>query len=109
MTTPRFVLTAVLTASAGATIAAEDWPQWRGPSLNGHSSDRALPLNWSATENVTWKLAVPTVSGSGAAALSRRAPMPSTTLAIAGSTSSVRMVAAINPPITKTSAAANTL
>jgi outer membrane protein assembly factor BamB len=64
MTTPRLVLTAVLTASAGATIAAEDWPQWRGPSLNGHSSDRALPLNWSATENVTWKLAVPTVSGS---------------------------------------------
>ena len=64
MTTPRLVLTAVLTASAGAAIAAEDWPQWRGPSLDGHSSDRALPLTWSATDNVTWKLAVPTVSGS---------------------------------------------
>jgi len=64
MTTPRLVLTAVLTASAGAAIAAEDWPQWRGPSLDGHSSERALPLTWSATDNVTWKLAVPTVSGS---------------------------------------------
>ena len=44
--------------------AAENWPQWRGPSLNGVSGEKNLPLRWSATDNVTWKLALPAWSGS---------------------------------------------
>lgn len=47
------------------TIAyAENWPQWRGPSLNGVSSEKDLPLRWTAEENITWKLAMPGLSGS---------------------------------------------
>ncbi len=42
---------------------AENWPQWRGPSLNGVSSERNLPVRWSATENVAWKLAMPSKTG----------------------------------------------
>jgi outer membrane protein assembly factor BamB len=44
--------------------AAEPWPQWRGPSLNGISAEKNLPTKWSTTENVTWKLKTPEYSGS---------------------------------------------
>lgn len=43
---------------------AEDWPQWRGPSLNGTSTEKNLPVHWSTTENVAWKLAMPGKTGS---------------------------------------------
>jgi len=41
----------------------EDWPQWRGPSLNGISGETGLPLHWSTTENIAWKLEMPGRSG----------------------------------------------
>ena len=50
----------VLAASRGA---AEHWPQWRGPSLNGLSGEKNLPTKWSTTENITWKLKTPDWSG----------------------------------------------
>jgi outer membrane protein assembly factor BamB len=47
------------------TVAyAENWPQWRGPSLNGTSNERNLPLRWTTEENISWKLALPAWSGS---------------------------------------------
>lgn len=47
------------------TIAyAENWPQWRGPSLNGLSAEKNLPVKWTAEENVAWKVAMPGWSGS---------------------------------------------
>ena len=52
-----------LTVTA-AVPRAENWPQWRGPSLNGVSGEKNLPVRWSTTENVTWKLALPAWSGS---------------------------------------------
>lgn len=42
---------------------AENWPQWRGPTLNGVSGERNLPVRWSTTENVAWKLAMPSKTG----------------------------------------------
>jgi outer membrane protein assembly factor BamB len=45
-------------------VRAENWPQWRGPSLNGISTEKNLPLKWTAEENVAWKLAMPEWSGS---------------------------------------------
>jgi outer membrane protein assembly factor BamB len=43
---------------------SENWPQWRGPALNGVSSEKNLPSKWTTEENVTWKLAMPAWSGS---------------------------------------------
>ena len=43
-------------------VAAEDWPQFRGPGGQGVSAERGLPLEWSETRNVKWKAPVP---GSG--------------------------------------------
>jgi hypothetical protein len=41
------------------TTHAENWPQWRGPHLNGHSSETNLPTTWSPTENILWKTPIP--------------------------------------------------
>src|SRR5438067_1104126 len=38
---------------------AADWPQWRGPGGAGVADEKGLPVNWSATENVRWKAALP--------------------------------------------------
>jgi outer membrane protein assembly factor BamB len=37
----------------------EDWPEFRGPTGQGHSSETGLPLTWSETKNVRWKVAIP--------------------------------------------------
>ena len=41
------------------TLHAQDWPQFRGPDGQGHSSERGLPAEWSETQNIVWKVAVP--------------------------------------------------
>ncbi|HEY3325240.1 MAG TPA: PQQ-binding-like beta-propeller repeat protein [Planctomycetota bacterium] len=44
-------------------LSAADWPEFRGPFGNGHvSADKkpvGLPLKWSETENVKWKIEIP--------------------------------------------------
>ena len=52
-----------LAALALFSAAAEDWPQWRGPGLNGISSEKDLPIRWSRDENIAWKLPLPSFSG----------------------------------------------
>ncbi len=48
---------------AGITAFAADWPQWRGPNFNGSAPDAAgLPVSWSETENVKWKVELPSWS-----------------------------------------------
>ena len=54
---------AMILAVAFLPVHAEDWPQWRGPSMNGISNEKDLPLHWSATENIAWKLEMPSRSG----------------------------------------------
>ena len=60
----HWLMIAIFVSIAGAHTAAENWPQWRGPSLNGLSGEKNLPLKWSQTENVSWKLPTPAWSGS---------------------------------------------
>ncbi len=33
----------------------DNWPDWRGPSTQGHSAATGLPLHWSETQNIAWK------------------------------------------------------
>ena len=44
-------------------LLADNWPHWRGPSHDGVSRETGLPIKWSATENVAWKLDLPAYSG----------------------------------------------
>jgi outer membrane protein assembly factor BamB len=39
--------------------AQSSWPQFRGPTGQGHSSARSVPVEWSETKNVGWKTRVP--------------------------------------------------
>jgi len=40
-------------------VPASDWPQFRGPTGQGVSDEQGLPLTWSETKNVRWKVAIP--------------------------------------------------
>jgi outer membrane protein assembly factor BamB len=40
-------------------ITAAPWPSWRGAEGTGVCVETDLPLKWSATENVKWKVALP--------------------------------------------------
>lgn len=59
-----FIITTLSLAASLSIVSAENWPQWRGPALNGTSNEKNLPMKWGAQENVTWKLALPAWSGS---------------------------------------------
>lgn len=45
-------------------VTAENWPVWRGPRRDGTSTEKSVPVKWSATENVVWKTPIPGVSHS---------------------------------------------
>lgn len=54
----------IVTLFLGATVAASaNWPAWRGPAGDGVSVEKNLPVKWSPTENIAWKLALPQWSG----------------------------------------------
>ena len=46
-----------------APLSAENWPQWRGPALNGTTTEKNLPTTFSTTENVLWKVDLPGIGG----------------------------------------------
>jgi len=50
-------LTILLLASVAC--CAENWPCWRGPRGDGSSSDNHAPVQWSSTNNIVWKTAIP--------------------------------------------------
>ncbi|MEX1042927.1 MAG: PQQ-binding-like beta-propeller repeat protein [Pirellulaceae bacterium] len=53
----------LLAASSGARAEVLDsdqqWPNWRGPMVNGTAPEAKPPVKWSATENVAWKTEIP--------------------------------------------------
>lgn len=58
------ILAAIMLLASTGPGQADDWPQWRGPNLDGTSDETDLPLTWSQTENVAWSLDLPAWSGS---------------------------------------------
>ena len=53
---PLFIL---VFAAWSAGVRAEDWPQFRGPGGEGHSTEKNLPLEWGEGRNVAWRTPVP--------------------------------------------------
>ena len=50
----------VLLLSTGRTaLRADDWPEFRGPTGQGHATDVGVAVEWSETTNVSWKTPVP--------------------------------------------------
>jgi outer membrane protein assembly factor BamB len=50
---------ALLLLLVSTAAFAGDWPEFRGPDGQGHSDERGLPVTWSETEHVRWKVPVP--------------------------------------------------
>src|SRR5438552_3847670 len=58
----RALVLACPVLALGHFAAAENWPCWRGPRLDGTSVEQEVPIHWSATSNIVWKATLP---GSG--------------------------------------------
>lgn len=43
---------------SGEQADAENWPGWRGAARTGVSNETGLPVTWSETEGVSWKVAL---------------------------------------------------
>jgi hypothetical protein len=55
----RIGIAALTLLVAASAALAENWPGFRGPRGDGSSLEKDLPLKWSATENVAWKVELP--------------------------------------------------
>ena len=54
----RFLLLLPVLIFLNSRTDAADWPQFRGPGGQGHSDAKNLPLTWSETENIAWKVPI---------------------------------------------------
>ena len=45
----------VAATSLTCASAADHWPQFRGPTGDGHADADGLPITWSEKENIVWK------------------------------------------------------
>src|SRR5215510_3607269 len=48
----------VIIAFTALVLRAEDWPQFRGLTGQGHSTERGLPVEWSESRNIMWKVPI---------------------------------------------------
>lgn len=51
---PFIILLIITHAHAG-----ENWPRWRGPRNDGTSMETNLPAQWSAMQNIKWRVVLP--------------------------------------------------
>ena len=77
-------------ALGGSALGGDNWPQWRGPSLNGTSDSTGLPLQWSDSENVAWKVKLPSWSGATPAIWGDRVFVTSASERVDGDTAPVK-------------------
>lgn len=56
--TMRFLLPVFLLLSAASLLQAENWPQWRGPRLDGVSLDKGFPKELTE-KNIAWQVELP--------------------------------------------------
>jgi outer membrane protein assembly factor BamB len=56
--------TFLLSCWALVATAATDWPQFRGPTGDGKTDAKNVPVEWSASDHVEWKQPIPGVGWS---------------------------------------------
>ena len=54
-----FTLTLAAVSGSRDGLRAEEWPEFRGPTGQGHSTERNIPLEWSESRNIAWKTPLP--------------------------------------------------
>ena len=62
----RTTLAAIGIITLGLTFPcfADNWPRFRGPTGQGTSTEKNLPVSWSLSENLAWRVAVPGIGWS---------------------------------------------
>ena len=53
------LVTGVLVLLDASPLVGQNWPQFRGPTGDGHVAGKKLVASWSESENIRWKVAVP--------------------------------------------------
>lgn len=48
----------VICGSLSSFVRAEEWPSWRGPRGDGHSTEKDVPIHWDA-KSIIWKTPLP--------------------------------------------------
>ena len=66
MTNIKFLISilALLIVNNISETQAQNWPNWRGPSGDGTSTETNLPTKWDSITNVLWKSHVPGIGHS---------------------------------------------
>ncbi len=72
MKTLRFVFVGVALAAMVASLNASPWAGFRGGSGDGISTEKNLPIKWSAASGVKWKAALPGRGNSSPVVTSKR-------------------------------------
>jgi outer membrane protein assembly factor BamB len=57
--TRKLLLAAAFAFGFVSPSSAENWPQWRGPKNDGHSTEKNLPAKWDENTNIAWKTPLP--------------------------------------------------
>lgn len=78
----------LLCAAAGA---GENWAQWRGPNFNGSTDARNLPLHWSETKNIAWKVPLPAWSAATPIVYGDRIFVVSPTASVSANPTEIKM------------------
>lgn len=54
----RFLSAFAAVGCCAVAVRADNWPAWRGPTGQGHSAEKNVPLRWGGKEkeNVKWKV-----------------------------------------------------
>lgn len=57
-------LSMALCVVCATVMQAANWPSWRGPNQDNTSSESKFPLEWNATKNRKWRVALPEAGNS---------------------------------------------
>jgi outer membrane protein assembly factor BamB len=49
----------LLLLTASTALAQSQWPEFRGPTAQGHSTATGLPESWSPTQGIAWRTELP--------------------------------------------------
>ena len=53
---PVRILKVLIWVTVGVEAVAGNWPAWRGADGTGISDETGLPIRWSSSENIRWKI-----------------------------------------------------
>ncbi|MCH2201541.1 MAG: PQQ-binding-like beta-propeller repeat protein [Fuerstiella sp.] len=60
----RQTLCWIVVLAFATNVSAANWPAWRGRRGDGIASEQSLPVRWSSTQNISWRVPLPAAGNS---------------------------------------------